>query len=99
MADCSDHDIAVTAYSPLSGCDLEDPVLIAIAERHSGTPATIALRWLAQRGIAVIPKSSKAARIASNLEDAAVESFVLTDAEMELLYGLDEGGGAWQEIH
>lgn len=57
------------------------------------------MRWLAQRGIAVIPKSSKPERIVSNLEDAAVESFVLTHAEMELLFGLDKGGGAWQEIH
>lgn len=47
----------------------------------------------------MIPKSSKPERIVSNLEDAAVESFVLTHAEMELLFGLDKGGGAWQEIH
>lgn len=95
---CSDHSIAVTAYSPLAGCDLENPTLQQIATKHCVTPAAVALRFLTQRGIAVIPRSSNPDRIRSNLADAAAPSFELSEADMEALYALDEGGGDWQKI-
>ena len=62
------------------------------------TPAAVALRFLTQRGIAVIPRSSNPDRIVSNLADAAAPSFELSKEEMEALYALDEGGGDWQNI-
>jgi diketogulonate reductase-like aldo/keto reductase len=95
---CSDHDIAVTAYSPLAGCDLDNPMLTRIAGDHAVTPAAVALRFLTQRGIAVIPRSSNPDRIKDNLDVAANPSFDLSESEMEELYGLDEGGGTWQDI-
>jgi diketogulonate reductase-like aldo/keto reductase len=95
---CTDHSIAVTAYSPLAGCDLENPMLQQIATNHNVTPAAVALRFLTQRGIAVIPRSSNPDRIRTNLADAAAPSFGLSEEEMEALYALDEGGGDWQNI-
>lgn len=95
---CMDHSIAVTAYSPLAGCDLENPILAHIAAKHQASPAAVALRFLTQRGIAVIPRSSNPDRIRSNLADAAAPSFDLSEADMEQLYTLDEKGGDWQNI-
>ena len=66
---CQKNAIAVTAYSPLKGADLDDPVLGAIAASHRVSPATIALQWLLQRNIAVIPRSSKHDRVRSNFRD------------------------------
>ena len=40
---------------------------------------------------------SSPARIDANLR--LPDGFVLSDSEMEELFGLDEGGGAWQQIH
>jgi len=95
---CTDHSIVVTAYSPLNGCDLENLTLARIATKHQVTPAAVALRFLTQRGIAVIPRSSNPDRIRSNLADAAAPSFDLSAEEMDELYALDEGGGDWQKI-
>jgi diketogulonate reductase-like aldo/keto reductase len=94
---CLENGIAVTAYSPLKGVDLTNPVLGAIAATHGVSPATIALRWLLQRGIAVIPRSSKPERVVSNFADCAT-ALVLSQAEMARLFALDEGGGSWQDI-
>ncbi len=44
----------------------ENPVLIAIAQKHGKSVAPIVLRWLNQRGVAIIPKSVKAERMQKN---------------------------------
>jgi diketogulonate reductase-like aldo/keto reductase len=64
---CREHDLVVMAYSPL-GSDgqslrrlLGHPALRAVAERHSATPAQIALAWvLRQPGVVVIPTAGSA---------------------------------------
>ena len=94
---CQERSIAITAYSPISGADLEAPTLTAIAGKHGVSPAAVCLRWLLQRGLSVVPSSSSPARIDANLR--LPDGFVLSDSEMEELFGLDEGGGAWQQIH
>ena len=70
---CREHDLVVMAYSPL-GSDgqslrrlLGDPALRAVAERHSATPAQIALAWvLRQPGVVVIPKAGSAQHVREN---------------------------------
>ena len=86
---CAAHGIVVTAYSPLSGADLDDPVITAIADAHGVGAGAVILRWLRQHGCAVLPKSLTPSRIADNLTVPA--SFQLTDEEMAKLDGLDEG--------
>ena len=81
----------------MCGQDLEAPTLMAIAGKHGVSPAAVCLRWLLQRGLSVVPSSSSPARIDANLRLS--DGFVLSDSEMEELFGLDEGGGAWQQIH
>jgi glycerol 2-dehydrogenase (NADP+) len=49
----------------------------SIAKKHSISVEVVSLSWAVQRGITVIPKSSKESRIAEN-----IKTVTLTDAEM-----------------
>ena len=85
---CQQNGIAVQAYAPLArGAYLNDPVILDIAQKHRRTAAQIGLRWLIQKGISVIPKSSKESRIASNCD---IFNFSLTHDEMELIDALNK---------
>jgi diketogulonate reductase-like aldo/keto reductase len=82
-------DIVTEAYSPLAqGQALDDPVIVAIAERHSRTTGQIVIRWHLQIGNVVIPKSVTAERIQQNFE---VFDFELSGDEIEAIDGLDAG--------
>lgn len=61
--------------------------LLQIADAHGKTPAQVALRFLMQSGVAVIPKSVHDERIEENLGSAG---FDLTADEMERLAAMDE---------
>lgn len=65
-----------------------DPVLTEVAESHGRTVAQVALRYLVQNGIPVIPKSSKRERMAENID---VLDFDLSDSDMEAISALDGG--------
>lgn len=85
---CQQHGIAVQAYAPLArGAYLNDPVVLRIAEAHRRTSAQIGLRWMIQKGISVIPKSTNTAHLQNNCE---VFDFSLTQEEMLLLDGLNQ---------
>ncbi|TCP57608.1 diketogulonate reductase-like aldo/keto reductase [Tumebacillus sp. BK434] len=82
------HGILPVAWSPLAqGKILDEPVLQAIAERHSKTTAQVVLRWQLQTGWATIPKSIRPARIQSN---ADLYDFTLTDEEIGTINSLDQ---------
>ena len=87
---CAERSVALEAYSPLgTGAQLEDPVVVGIADRRGRSPAQLLLRWCVQRGIPVITKSTHRDRIAEN---AQVFDFELSAAEMEELDALDRSG-------
>lgn len=65
-----------------------NPVLQVIAARHNRSVAQVALRFLLQKGIVVIPKSVHKERMAENFD---VFSFELDDADMNAIRTLDEG--------
>lgn len=65
-----------------------NPVLNAIGERHGKSAAQIALRFLVQRGITVIPKSSHKSRLAENIQ---IFDFELSGEEMKQIQVLDKG--------
>ena len=80
---CNSHKIVLESYSPLTkGHKLNDPKLGAVASKYSKTPAQILIRWALQRGVVVIPKSSRKERI---LENASVFDFEISSEEMEHL--------------
>jgi diketogulonate reductase-like aldo/keto reductase len=67
---------------------LEDPVIVDIARAHGKSPAQVTLSWGLQQGRSVIPKSTKPARIAENID---VFDFELSTDEMAAIDGLDTG--------
>lgn len=73
--------LVVEAWSPLgSGRALSDPALGEVAAEIGRTPAQVALRWLIQQDIVVLPKSVTPERIRSNTR---VFDFELTSAQMD----------------
>ena len=62
--------------------------LVAIGNKHGKTAAQVALRYLLQQGIIVIPKSVRKERMEQNLQ---LFDFTLTDDDMDEILKLDTG--------
>lgn len=85
------QNIVMQAWSPLSAGQndlFHNRTLCAIGARHNKTPAQVVLRWLSQRGIVPLVKSSNPQRMKENLD---IFDFSLSQAEMEELAKLDTG--------
>lgn len=71
------------AWYPLGGQGtgniVKSELLAAIGTKYNKTAAQVALRWLTQRGIVVIPKSSHKERMVQNID---IFDFTLTDDDM-----------------
>jgi diketogulonate reductase-like aldo/keto reductase len=68
LEECKKNKIALTAYSPLARGDIiNDKVLKSVAEKYDKTTSQIALRWLLQKNIIVIPKASSENHLKENL--------------------------------
>ena len=86
IAACRKHGMAVVAYSPIArGGARNDKLLARIGAAHGKTAAQVALRFLVQYEIVVIPRTSKEQRLAEN---AGVFDFALSAAEMKEIAGL-----------
>ncbi len=68
--------------------DIEDPVIIEIAQRHSVHPAVVCVKWAVQRGQVPIPFSTRRSSYLSNLQ--AVISDPLADEEMKAISKIDK---------
>lgn len=78
------------AWGPLGqGTDdlLKSPVLAAIGARYGKSPAQVALRWLMQRGIVAIPKSTHKERMQANFD---IFDFSLSEADMQAIAPLNQ---------
>lgn len=93
----AEHGILTQAWSPLGGITsygggekrtIDDPTLQQIAREHGKSAAQVMLRWHLQEGRSVIPKSTKPARIAENLD---VFDFELTKEQIASIDALDTG--------
>ena len=85
----AEYGIVTEAYSPLGvGNLLADATIGSVAQAHGKTPAQVLIRWSIQLGNIVIPRSSSPERIAENID---VFDFELTDDEMSVLNGLNDG--------
>ena len=73
--------------TPEDTVDLEDPVLVEIAQRLGVHPAWVAIRWAVQRGQTPIPFSTNPRNIRANLEAAA--GAPLSHADMAAIAGID----------
>ncbi|MCU1404372.1 MAG: aldo/keto reductase [Glaciihabitans sp.] len=91
------HGIVTQAWSPIGGITsygggtksaFEDETLLGIAGEHGKSAAQVMLRWHLQNGRSVIPKSTKAERIAENFD---VFDFELSDEQLASIDALDTG--------
>jgi alcohol dehydrogenase (NADP+) len=96
---CRENGIVYTAYSPMGSRDrpdwlkhedepvpLQDPTILAIAEKNGITAGQVLLAWALQRDTCAIPKSSNPDRLRENFAAARI---TLDPADMETLNGLD----------
>ena len=84
------YDTHIMAWAPLAQGNpelLTNPVLTALAERYNKTVQQVALRYLIQRDIIAIPKSTHTERMKQNLD---VFDFALTPEDMESIRPLDK---------
>lgn len=84
---CSEHGIAVTAWSPLGrGGVLDNPTIKEIGREIEKTAAQVVLRWHLQNDTLIIPKSVTPSRIEEN---AQIFDFELTLAQMDKIATLN----------
>ena len=87
----AEHGTRMMAWGPLGGQGVDGIVkngkLAAIGAKFGKSAAQVALRWLTQRGIVAIPKSSHRERMEQNLD---VMDFSLTAEEKDLIASLNE---------
>ena len=78
-------------WGPLGGQGVDgivkSEVLAAIGARYGKTVAQVALRWLMQRGIVAIPKSTHKERMAQNFE---IFDFTLSDEDIAQIATLNQ---------
>ena len=66
---CNEKNIKITAYSPLGQGDVfKNSTLIEIAKKYDKNPGQVALKWLLQKGMVIIPRSSKESHIKNNFD-------------------------------
>ena len=65
-----------------------DEKLVAIGKKYGKSAAQVALRWNAQRGVSIIPKSVHVERMQQNID---IWDFSLTDEEMAAVAAMDLG--------
>lgn len=91
IAVCNQHGLSVTAYCPIArGGAARDAVLARIGKPYGKTAAQVSLRYLLQRGIIAIPRTSRPERLKENL---AVFDFELSAGEMQELHRLGSPQG------
>lgn len=86
----AEYGTRMTAWGPLGGQGSDavsgNPVLKQLGLKYGKTAAQVALRWLTQRGIVAIPKSTHKERMAENFN---IFDFRLTDDDMERISKLN----------
>lgn len=74
--------------TPEDTVDIEDPVIVKIAQRLHVHPAVVCIKWAIQHGQVPIPFSVNRAKYLANLRAAVTEP--LTDAEMQEIAAIDK---------
>ena len=85
----AEHGVVQEAWAPFGEGKFgmfANPTLAAIGERYGKSPAQVILRWLMQRDIVALPKSTHKERMAQNID---IFDFMLTDDDMASIAALD----------
>lgn len=105
-----DQQIAAQKYMEEYGCKImswgplaegrnnffTNPKLEEIGKQYGKTVAQVALRWLVQRGVVIIPKSVHIERMEQNLD---IFDFTLSDKDMAEIALLDTGKSLFFDHH
>ena len=86
-----EYGIAPQAWGPLAEGRhgiFTHPVLTEIGAKYDKTAAQIALKWNAQRGVSILPKSVHVERMEQNFD---IWDFTLSDEDMKKITELDLG--------
>lgn len=86
-----DNGIVLTAYRSLGGAKnvdkfLGNETLVGIGRKHRKTSAQVILRWLLQRGMIALPKSSSPERIKQNFE---IFDFDISTEDMDAINAMN----------
>ena len=73
-----------------------NPLLAEIGGKYGKSVAQIALRWLIQRGVIIIPKSTHTERMRQNVD---IFDFSLSDEDMAAIATLDTGKSLFFDHH
>lgn len=73
-----------------------NPVLEGIGKKYGKSVAQVALRWLVQSGVIIIPKSVHVERMHQNLD---ICDFTLSDEDMAAIARLDTGKSLFFDHH
>lgn len=85
------HNVALEAWSPLAEGKhgiFKNRTLMAIGEQYGKTAAQVALRFLVQQGIIIIPKTTHVERMRENID---LFDFTLNDEDIDQIQRLDTG--------
>jgi len=74
--------------TPMDTSDIDDPVMQKIAKAHGIHPATLCIKWAAQRGQVPIPFSSTPRNYLANIE--SLLSCQLSQEEMDEIATIDK---------
>ena len=87
------------AWGPLGGQGvdgiIESDLLTNIGQKHGKSAAQVALRWLTQRGIVAIPKSSHIERMQQNFD---IFDFSLTQDEMNQVATMNQSDAGFRDF-
>lgn len=85
------YGIAPQAWGPLAEGKhgiFTDPILVEIGKKYGKSAAQVVLKWNAQRGVSIIPKSVHVERMKQNID---IWDFELTEEEMSVVAAKDLG--------
>lgn len=95
---CTKNNVQLEAYAPLMSHHihdlLEDETMNQLAKKYNKTVPQIAIKWLSERDIVVIPKSINPKRIKENFD---IFDFELSDEDMESIRLLNKGNKLFPE--
>ncbi|KAL2839911.1 NADP-dependent oxidoreductase domain-containing protein [Aspergillus pseudoustus] len=87
---CKKHGIIVESYSPIvRNYKANDPTLVGLAKKYNKSTQQVLIRYALQKEWVPLPKTDNPERIVSN---ADVFNFHITDEDLLVLDGLDQGG-------
>ena len=101
--------VSVTAYAPIGApgfglrpdavktLDLfNEPIIKELSEKYGKSPAQVVLAWHLSRGVIVIPKTTKEARLPENI---SILDFKITEEEAAKIEQLDQGVRFFNPLH